>query len=427
MFAGAPDHGQRTVIPRTHEEALGLAAGTTSTVEFQARFGISSAASAASSMGRPSNNPLDPTAHRMSLIEISSPSHSDPNLDNQPSHHMSSLSTTQLMATSRGSPALECQGLKPPLPTTPKPVFSRHPSLLKKQSASNSLPFHTTNVKPATTNFLDEVERADLVRKSRKLARLFGETPNAEVVVNQAGLLPTALAHRKQSEPDARLSLRRRDPHGLDGVNAFSRRYSLPVRVDDVPSMDFSAVDVDEYGNLGPKLCSNRPSSSLEDQSNSCHQASPIRSPSPVSFIELSDDGSSTSIATRTTVSSSYRSKPSSIDLLENERRRKRERLAKLYRFLGSQVPINLVMGTNDGIAASLPRTQQDTLGFDETNNRRSTLLSRRRSSSAIPSASTWSDDVERLKADLGDREKAIIVRRAQKMEKVSTHSCLWI
>jgi Zn-dependent alcohol dehydrogenase len=52
---------------------------------------------------------------------------------------------------------------------------------------------------------------SDLVWKSRKLTRLFGENPNAEAAVNQAGLVTAGPAYRKQSEPDNRSSLSRRD------------------------------------------------------------------------------------------------------------------------------------------------------------------------------------------------------------------------
>lgn len=299
---------------------------------------------------------------------------------------MYSLSTTQPVAPSPpGSPKLESHGVKPPVPTTPKPVFSRHPSFHMKKSSPNSLPSATTEVKPTTTNFLDEEERADLVRKSRKLTRLFGETPNAEAVVNQAGLVTTGPAHGKQSDPNKRSSPNRRDRRDPDWVNSFSRRHSLP------PGVDLSSSP-------GNRIV----------QSNVS-----IRPPSPVSFVEMSDARSLTS-ASLTSVSSSNLSKTTSIDLLEEERRIKRERLAKLYRFLGSQVPINLALGINDDTSpTSLPLQKHrpsSSLVFES-----STLLRRRRSSSAISSTSTC----ERLKADLDDREKAIIVRRAQKMEKL--------
>ena len=43
----------------------------------------------------------------------------------------------------------------------------------------------------------------------------------------------------------------------------------------------------------------------------------------------------------------------------------------------------------------------------------------RRRSSSSAEFSRTWSDEIDRLKDELNDREKAINVRRAVKMEKV--------
>jgi hypothetical protein len=104
----------------------------------------------------------------------------------------------------------------------------------------------------------------------------------------------------------------------------------------------------------------------------------------------------------------------------EEERRKKRDKLAKLHRFLGSRVPTSLVLGS-DYLEAALPPpvvALDGTLAMSDSESRRSTWVKRRRSSSAAV-LSSWSDDLDRLKEDLNDKEKAIIVRRAQKMEKV--------
>ena len=111
----------------------------------------------------------------------------------------------------------------------------------------------------------------------------------------------------------------------------------------------------------------------------------------------------------------------------EDERRRKREKLAKLHRFLGSRVPPHLVLGPLDEgnplpPPAPSPFARDRTLDHDtdeDGGDIRKAKMRRRRSSSAAEFSRTWSDDIDRLKEELNEREKAINVRRAVKMEKV--------
>jgi len=87
-------------------------------------------------------------------------------------------------------------------------------------------------------------------------------------------------------------------------------------------------------------------------------------------------------------------------------------------------VPINLVLGLPDDSVASLPPVQQvssQSRGIDVDENTRKLWAKPRRSKSVILSHS--SRGLERSKAELDEKEKAIIVRRAQKMEKVSSNS----
>ncbi|KZT72942.1 hypothetical protein DAEQUDRAFT_554563 [Daedalea quercina L-15889] len=105
----------------------------------------------------------------------------------------------------------------------------------------------------------------------------------------------------------------------------------------------------------------------------------------------------------------------------EEDRRRKREKLAKLHRFLGSRVPAHLVLGSlQEGVPLPppAPQTPQDEDMPDEDADARKIRLRRRRSSSAAELA-TWSDEIDRVREDLNGREKAINVRRAVKMEKM--------
>lgn len=141
---------------------------------------------------------------------------------------------------------------------------------------------------------------------------------------------------------------------------------------------------------------------------------------SPTSFIDLSDedishDASDVISIEMPTTGYSRRifhhssSTPSVVETLtpeeqaEAERRRKRDKLAKLHRFLGSRVPTDLVVGHIAG--PSLPPSSMPVDGSDM-------WLYRRRSGSSAPS-------FERVKTELDDEEKALNVRRAQKMEKL--------
>lgn len=96
----------------------------------------------------------------------------------------------------------------------------------------------------------------------------------------------------------------------------------------------------------------------------------------------------------------------------DDERRRRREKIAKLHRFLGSHVPTSLVLGLND-VDDALPALDPP---ISTTSPR---YPSRRRSSSAAELKRNWFDGDDRVKEELDEREKAINVRRALKMEKV--------
>lgn len=140
------------------------------------------------------------------------------------------------------------------------------------------------------------------------------------------------------------------------------------------------------------------------------------------SFIDLSDDDkrpiplfSPRSFPSSPQLSSSldtadsmlYRRAP------EEDRRRRREKIAKLHRFLGSRVPTSLVLGfsaSDDTLPALEPTTIDDV---------RTSRHNRRRSSSAAETRGNWFGPDDRMKEELDEHEKAINVRRALKMEKM--------
>lgn len=404
----------------------------------------------------------------------------------------------QLMSILSGTHMLQplrSHSPKPPVPRTPKPIFSRKP--LSENSSPNNSPSASSLVfegyqytescdPPPTTNWLGQEERADLVKKSRKLARVFGRTPGAEVMAYQDGSRSTPqvgkshLSKRGLRNPlsidlDSSSNHRRRAsawPSPTDSMfshSSGSRRHSLPLSPDDISFLNVSSPLYDASLSLvasqlrSESVAAAAPSifSQTDDQSSDhisvthhdndspntvTHKGS--SSPSRTSFIDWSDeegldDGlsiisqdepSKAGVVRRpTSPTHSFFENMTSEEQAEEEKRRKREKLAKLHRFLGSTVPVNLVVGTEienimPGPAqtqTSRPQTAYSTssgggkTGSDKDEVDRKAWLRRRRSSSAAALPSNWPDKMDRIKEELNTKEKLVNVRRAQKMEKV--------
>ena len=305
---------------------------------------------------------------------------------------------------------------------------------------------------PPTTNFLNADERADLVKKSRKLAQVFGATPKASVIsqkhdklqpdsVALPSLLPMGRGKGrhvhgavsvsgifKTPTPDNRSNSVWPPPEGTLYMTASGRRHSAPFSPDKFPFLHDYASGDSESGiiDVGSQ-------EGVANNDCSSNQASNLKGPdSPASFMDLSDedaDSISASETARKRKDLALPLSPSTPSLAEPltpgeqeeaDRKRKRDKLAKLHRFLGSRVPIQLVLGLGDGELT--PQSQEDHAtkldAVSEHGDHRKAWLTRRRSSSAAV-YSDRSHDLERLKEDLNDEEKAIHVRRAQKMEKV--------
>jgi len=158
---------------------------------------------------------------------------------------------------------------------------------------------------------------------------------------------------------------------------------------------------------------------------------------SPASFIDLSDEED---VADISSIISGHRKRRrrdtafslSSPSLLENltpeeqaeeDRRRKRDKLARLHRFLGSRVPEELVLGIDKSDSLSLPpdAPENRTSSSPKDAETRKSWLKLRRSNSVTDIHDNWTDH-HRLREDLDDKEKAVNVRRAHKMEKVCVY-----
>lgn len=263
--------------------------------------------------------------------------------------------------------------------------------------------------KPDTTNVLDVGERADLVRKSRKLTRVFGETPNAEDIVSQetVRLATKALGQERDTQPKACVL------NVPDRLNMHGGRYSMPLEPDSVSFISISPT-LDEDETDTSSVLHHGDTATLHQKSDS------IRSSSPISFINLSDDGSS--IVDIPSLRTPHSLKTRFVEQREREKRQKRERLAKLHRFLGSQVPADSVLGMNNNNTSFLPPPQEQstqTRVCDKDDKTCRTMVNHH-SSSVILEPSTWSGDLERPKAEFDQKERISSVRRAQKMEKAS-------
>ena len=301
---------------------------------------------------------------------------------------------------------------------------------------------------PLTTNFLNSNERADLVKKNRKLAQVFGTTPGASVLSQRhdESQPDITLAPNSAPSPEKRRHTRGTQstdngsvttwdvPTGTQYLSASGRRHSAPL------SPSYLQDATDDENNPIIQI------SSEHDEALSEWSSGRVlirREPaSSTSFIDLSDEdtpNNDASVISSSDISGRQRNRPamnrrtSTFSILEfmtpeeqeeEERKRKRDKLAKLHRFLGSRVPIELVLGHGEtSLPLPLPQAAEPVSSkfgiVSEAEEPRKVWLSRRRSSSATIFP-THSDDLERLKEELNEQEKATYVRRAQKMEKVS-------
>lgn len=326
--------------------------------------------------------------HRLSSVKFSQKSPSHDSLDKiSPS---SSPSSSEIFGHS-----LHVTSHPPPCYTSSQ-LPNGCPVILgsseKASPSQGNIDLYCTDPVSHMNNFLDQDERSELIRKNKKLIRLLGQSPGPDVL----------------SQQDAGWRLK--------WTMGLPDHHTIP------PAQPEHCVQKLETSTCNDSaFCSDEPSSKSEYlSSRDVDKISGVVSLSPPStFIALSDDLGSA------TPKSAGESRDCSLTLFEDLsveeqadelRRRKREKLARLHRFLGFQVPVNLALGLDDDIEDSLPPVQPDVMPHGEG---KKAAFRRRRCSSADPYTSSWVDDVDRLKEDLNVKEKAINVRRAQKMEKV--------
>jgi hypothetical protein len=266
--------------------------------------------------------------------------------------------------------------------------------------------------RPPTTNLLRPWERADLVRKNRKLTQLLGETPSPLSVTS----LRTS-ARASSVEPSSRAGryrTGRASPTSAHLIDTLRRHSSPPSPIETV-----SYVELSQAGEGGGHMRGK----DMERGNRGQPESDAVKVIESASFMDLSlSDDENPSFA-HVQSPHSFRSPPpsrpfDSPDSMANlyspddERRRRREKIAKLHRFLGSHVPTSLVLGLND-VDDALPALDPP------VTNSRPRYPNRRRSSSAAEFKRNWFGSDDRVKEELDEREKAINVRRAVKMEKM--------
>ncbi|KAH8099698.1 hypothetical protein BXZ70DRAFT_894283 [Cristinia sonorae] len=447
------------------------------------------------------------SSHHDSFIDLFSPPNSPDTLEpSHPTHdRVTSISSTVSTTSFNVNPnfykpaswdlpvlSIPSPGSKPPVPTAPKPDFSRRSVSMQPRSNRSSsadtvkgpLYDYVQPSPPPPTSLLNPRERADRVRQTRKLAQMFGQTPgNIEAIAfSQTAYQANAPSnHLSASGYGSQASSSGQKNRHLRGAASLSvatdppdtpgraiwpppegtlyispsgaRRHSSPFTAQDFLLPDIASVSSTSWSDYGGP---SRDTSELievgseegiphSDWSGHTGHGAARRgaaSPgSPTSFMDLSDEEGPgdihSIISLETPKASATRGVPfspstpslqsqltiTSDDHDDDDRRRKREKVAKLHRFLGSRVPAELVLAQFDTrpAQAQLPspqiRSAVDTMS--KTLDSRKSLIRRRRSSSAAELRGAWVDDSDRLMEGLSEREKAINVRRAIKMEKM--------
>ncbi|KAI5124140.1 hypothetical protein M0805_000951 [Coniferiporia weirii] len=353
-------------------------------------------------------------------------------------------------------------GAKPALPTTPKPDFRRsrsvQPSLKSSMTAkppspssspktSGRIPYHLltslsrsdpspVDSLPPTRNNLSPQERAELIRKTRKLTQVLGQTPSPLTGSEELGdspllnscLLPMMAPRKVHARGALSVSDASAVANTAKGLQDQHLSAATSERTDPLSPITFRSSSL-ARGNESDDSMSpfESPAARTPRSTRKKSDVASIRSPTIISasdsFMELSD----TDIHSLIRFSSTYSLADSVSDTqkAEEERRRKRERLAKLHRFLGSRVPPELILGPHE-VGAPLPapgpghQDQGYTLSDGETpSSAKLWIRGKRRNSLASSDPLERLADTERIKERLSEREKAIVVKRALKMERM--------
>jgi hypothetical protein len=320
----------------------------------------------------------------------------------------------------------------------------------EEQNTPKQTSLDLSRVQSAPVNVLDQEERLAVIRKKKKIMQLLG-TGIPPYTLGPATQDRPSMESRESWEPlntqgttylDARGNVREgrrfRDSSSSedtkqsgrttsiltanDGVNEF-RRNDKDTRAPDSPT-SFMELSDEEVNSPKGKAKGAEYSPLLHQFREITISETP---PTPIkASMKPSSPSSSGARSTFTTTGPSFsppggktlKHKPSFItEILEgsdweaHERKKKRDKLAKMHRFLGSRVPAELVLGYSSvTIPPAALRLEED---MEDAENGRG--KGRMRSPSV-----GWKNEHEmRNSGTMAGSEKMVQIRRAQKIEKV--------
>lgn len=209
------------------------------------------------------------------------------------------LSTSSDVSTRRSSTQ------KPALPTAPKPDFRRSrsvqppskiPMISKPPSRSSSpkhpvlVPYHLltsfsppefnrSDSLPPTTNFLNPQERIDLIRKTRKLTQVFGQTPS-----------PLPGSEELSDSPVLNNCLLPVMPSRKAHARAVSDAYGGVLGTKSIRETQFPAVAAGRQGSLSPIRFRSSSSGMGNDSDDSLSPNESPAAPTPLSSRKRAND-----------------------------------------------------------------------------------------------------------------------------------------
>lgn len=392
--------------------------------------------------------------------------------------------------------------LKRSLPTRPGASPVGMMESIVNQSPNSSMPGSPASNRPPTSNLLDQKERADLVRKTRKIVQVLGPgvTPVVQAIprpLDSSGLRREAL-HRATRSDVSPLDDPQRDSsrgrpatndvpsssdepkHSWEPLNRETLYLSGSERRHSSPSTSTFSPDIHKASDSDAASLSSL--GSIITPEKRAERKGGARSGSPTSFMELTDEegaktpklrpsteikkdserpSTDTAVSggkdTRHTGTNSPAStakhhvarKPSltsslSLSLSDEdkdawgelwkdmtkqdddalERQRKREKLARIHRYLGSRVPPELVLGTGSVTPPPGPTSNDHQHNVGDGSVGSVTEWKRRRRSLSAATYRSWElkSQMElemRSKDTLSNTDRVLHVRRAQKIEQV--------
>ncbi|CAE6401699.1 unnamed protein product [Rhizoctonia solani] len=271
----------------------------------------------------------------------------------------------------------------PPILTFPKATHGRKHS---SSDPSAGLASTTLTGRPSTSNMRTAAERAELVKKTRKIQQMLGDVPP---VPGTAGTAFYRVSRAARSEDSLVTPTSARGEVVMIGGSADVRGHRSTASLSSRPLLALSpALQTD--GLLDIKT-----SGSGEDFSVALNEATAVPE---TDYVDLEEH-----------------EKDEDEDESVLSRRAKRAKVAKLNRYLGSRVPAHLVLGMNEetwDYEQGLPRARSED---EESGSVFSGKKKRRASDGDYPLLEEEINDLSVMSTE----EKARAVRRKAKMEKM--------